>query len=1137
MKRDPNSEPAPTCPSCRSENPPGAIFCQACGLRLSRICAKCRSEIAVDARFCHHCGQAVGSAGRHEKVIRTYTPKHLTDEILTRRSALEGEHKQVTVLFADIKGSMELAEQIDPEDWHTILDNFFRILADGIHRFDGTINQYTGDGVMALFGAPIAHEDHALKACQAALYLRAELRRHADQLRIRRGLNFGVRIGLNSGQVVVGRIGDDLRMDYTAQGRTVGLAARMEQLAASGCVYLTEHTAKLIEGFFRVRDLGMSKVKGVRGPLRVYELEGVRNSHTRFDTARERGFSRFVGRQAELNALQSTYRRVLDGRGQVVGMVGEPGVGKSRLCYEFLEIMRESGATICRANCASHTQAVPLLPVSQLLRSIFGVSGQEPEEETRKKIAGTLVLLDEAFQDALSVWFDFLAVADPQQPLEDPDPDNRQRQLFAMIQRLVQTLARQAPLIIMVDDLHWIDPSSDALITRLVDAVKESRTLLLLNFRPEYQRDWMTRSLYRSFPLPALNPDGARELMDDLLGHDPSTQDLAPRLLARALGNPFFIEELIRSLTEAGHLKGRPGAYRLVKPVKTQTLPRSVQTVLAARIDRLGESAKLVLQTASVIGQEFEETILSRTADLYGKQFDNSITQLKEVEFFYQKDFYPQAVFAFRHPIVREVAYHTLLKKPRARLHRRAALAIESVHGDRRDEFAATAAYHWEKADDPLTAARWHGRAARAAGFAEVQSTFFHWVKALRLALQGPDSEEAIRLQLEACCGALDVGGRVDISPEQAGAIFEQGRRLAEKVDDSRALLRLHEDWAARLGWSGDFAGQRRYLDAASKIAEKVADPATKLGLLQRRYVAQFHQGDLKSALKLIEQGIAGCKDSQPVLPLAVFNRILRSFLLAKGNVLSMMGRLEAAESYIEQAADLRPAAGGPPKDSRTTHTEALVRANLSIYSGDIDACRRDARFFAELAERSGSVWADIVSASTTGRAHLTAQSWREARESLEYALAQAREHQLGLEAEASFMALLAEAMAGCGQQKRALEIAEEAVAVARRKETLFWELQARLALAGVLMCGRDKSYHPRISDALARADELIQATGGALMKPFVTQHRAELAGLQGDDAGRRQMLHQAQQEFLSMAARGHAARLKALLDSIESEA
>jgi class 3 adenylate cyclase/tetratricopeptide (TPR) repeat protein len=1120
----------PTCPSCHHENPPDANFCLKCGSRLRLSCSNCGTDIPSNARFCHRCGKPTGPANHPDDRIRDYTPKHLADKILTSRSALQGEHKQVTVLFADVKGSMQLAERVDPEEWHAILDDFFRILASGIHRFEGTINQYTGDGVMALFGAPIAHEDHALRACYAALYLRGELRRHADQLRIKRGLSFGVRIGLNSGEVVVGKIGDDLRMDYTAQGLTVGLAARMEQLAESGRVYLTEHTNRLIEGFFSVRDLGLSAVKGVSQPLGIYELEGVRENKARLDISRERGFSRFIGRSNEMTLLESALEQTLKGQGKVIGVVGEPGVGKSRLCYEFIERHRDKDITIFKASCASHIQSIPLLPVLRLLRNIFGVSSQEHQEETRKKIAGTLILLDDAFRDTLPVWFDFMSVTDPQHPVFKSGIEERQRKLFSLIQRLVQSMARRKPLIILVDDLHWIDTSSDVFIARLVDAVEDTRTLLLLNFRPEYHRNWMTRSIYRNLPLPALDSTDARELLDDLLGTDPSVRDLARQLTSRALGNPFFIEELVRSLVEAGNLAGQPKTYRLVKPVKAQALPATVQTLLAARIDRLGETTKQVLQTASVIGQEFEESVLRQTEQLAGIEMDNCLFRLNEVEFFYQKAFFPESVYAFRHPIVREVAYQSLLSKPRAKLHRRTALAIEKIHSERKNELAGLIAFHWEKADEMLKAAGWHRRAARVSGFAEIQRTFFHWSQALKLAQQTPVTNETIKLQLEACCGALEIGGRVDVSPGQVGSIFEQGRGLAEKLGDYSSLLRLHESMAARLGWSGDFEGQRRYLDEATTIAKKVPDPEIRLDLLQRRYVAEFHQGDLKSALKLIDAGIAGCKASESELKRTEFSRLLRSFLLARANVLSMMGDLEQAAALIEQADMLMPSTDRSKQDSRTSHTEALIRANLSIYIGNIENSLRDAGDFVDLAKRSGSTWAMIVSTLALGRAHITGGNWSRAREPLEYALTQARQHKLGLESEASFLALLAEALAGCNEQEQALETAEEAVSVACRQKTRFWELQAQLSLAKVLLSDERAGDRSRIAAALERAEELVEITGGKVMKPFILISQAELAGLKGDDTGYRQLLQEARQLLISMGAHGHAERTKVML-------
>jgi class 3 adenylate cyclase/ribosomal protein L40E len=1130
MSSKPSINGGMVCTSCQFKNPPGAKFCQQCGGRFQHICSTCGIELPAEARFCHQCGKPTDSTSKPEDEDRSYTPRHLADKILSTRSALEGERKQVTVLFADVKGSMELAEQVGPEDWHGILDDFFQILADGIHNFEGTINQYTGDGIMALFGAPLAHEDHAMRACHAALYLQNRLRRHADDLRVKRGLNFGVRIGLNSGEVVVGKIGDDLRMDYTAQGQTVGLAARMEQLAESGCVYLTEHTVDLIEGFFRLRDLGSSKIKGVTHPARIYELQGIGGRRTRLDISRERGFSRFVGRSEEMAVIQTAFQRAIDGKGNVVGIVGEPGIGKSRLCYEFLEHCRRKGIPICKAFCTSHGKTVPLLPVLQLLRSFFGITEYEQNEDARKKIAGTLILLDEDFKNTLPIWFEFLAVADPHQLQIADAPEERQHKLFALIQRLIHTKSNREPMVILVEDLHWIDPASDAMIGRIVDAVTDTQATLLLNFRPEYHQGWMKRSSYQNLPLSALNTNASRELINDLLGDHSSLEDFKRNLTSRTLGNPFFIEELVRSLVESGNIAGQRGAYRLVKPAKTQMLPRTVQAVLAARIDRLGDSAKQALQTAAVIGRELEESVLRKASDLSATQLSESLHTLNEAEFIYHKAFYPESVFAFRHPIAREVAYRSLLTETRGRLHRRVAQAIEKAQPDRQDELAGLLAHHWEQAKELLKAARWHRRAAQTAGFSEFPRAFFHWRQVLMLLQQVTPTNEIQKLQLEACCGALDIGGRVDISPQQVADLFEEGCLLSEKFGDHNSLLRLHEDMAARLGWSGDLEGQRRYLQKATKIAEQMPESEIKLGLLQRRYVAEFHQGDLKTALKLAGAGIARCENAGASLAPSIAKRLLRTFLLSKTNAIVLMGKLKEASYLMDQAARLMPSGEKNNEDSRTTHTNALVRAQLSYYVGDVEASLHDARSFVELAQRSGSTWAIPTSAFALGRAHILGQRWPEAVENLEYALAQARQHELGLEAEASQMAFLAEALSGWGEHKRALATAYEAVAVAGRRKTLFWELQAQVSLAGILLYPGTKIEHRRIEAALEKAIELIDKTGGEVMRPFVIVRQAEYAKLKGDATANRDLLQEAYRLFMLMEAHGHARSLAATI-------
>src|SRR5262245_34814425 len=480
------------CPSCGHGNRPDRRFCTECGSRLGHRCGACGAAVELSEKFCGGCGAAVTAAlALVEKSPATYTPKHLAEKILGSRSALEGERKQVTVLFADVKGSMELAEQVDPEEWHTILDRFFQLLVAGVHRFEGTVNQFTGDGIMALFGAPIAHEDHAQRACWAALHLQESVRAYADELRRTRGLNFSVRMGLNSGDVVVGTIGDDLRMDYTAQGHTVGLAQRTEQLAEAGRTYLTEHTAALVGGYFRLRGLGAFMLKGVRHPIHIHELEGAGAWRTRLDVARARGFSRFVGRADEMAAVEAAMARVFDGQGRVIGVVGEPGVGKSRLCHEVTERVRAQGVRVHTAHCVAHGKMIPFLPVLELLRDFFGLTEQDGDEAARRKIAGTLLLLDQALTDALPLVFDFLGVADPADPSPRMEPEARQRRLFALARQVTQARSRREPSLLLWEDLHWIDAGSAPFVETLVDAVGGTRTLLLVTFRPQYHAGWM----------------------------------------------------------------------------------------------------------------------------------------------------------------------------------------------------------------------------------------------------------------------------------------------------------------------------------------------------------------------------------------------------------------------------------------------------------------------------------------------------------------------------------------------------------------------------------------------------------------------------------------------------------------------
>ncbi len=594
----PGSESA-TCGSCGAQNPADSRFCGSCGASLERRqqCPSCGGDNPAGQRFCNFCGQ---------QLVEAPAPEVRTED---EAAPLDGERKQVTVLFADVMGSMDMAEQTDPEEWRQIMQRFFALLSEGVRRFEGTVDKFTGDGIMALFGAPIAHEDHAPRACFAALHIGELVSEYAGELRRAKGLSFSVRIGINSGEVVAGAIGEDDEPEYTAVGHTVGLAQRMEALAEPGKAYLTEHAARLAEGYLELKGLGEFDVKGASRPIKVFELIGAGSARSRLDLSRERGLSRFVGRAEEMEALEEALERAQEGRGAVIAVVADPGIGKSRLCHEFAERCRARGIEVYEAQGQAHGEAIPFLPVLQMLRGYFGIEDRDSERVAREKIAGRLLLLDPDFANDLPLVFDFLAVPDPERPAPQVSAEARQRLLRGVIRRLYQVPGRTEVVVNVIEDLHWMDEGSEAFLAEMVGAVEGTATLAVVNFRPEYEAAWADSPVYRRISLMPLGPDSTRDLLADLAGGDPSLDGLADLIHERTGGNPFFIEEVVRELVEAGNLEGERGSYQLTKPVGDTGVPATVQAILAARIDRLA-AAKALLQAAAVIGKEVPEPAL-----------------------------------------------------------------------------------------------------------------------------------------------------------------------------------------------------------------------------------------------------------------------------------------------------------------------------------------------------------------------------------------------------------------------------------------------------------------------------------------------------------------------------------------------
>ncbi len=848
------------CPSCQHENRPNAKFCEECAASFSRICGGCGSELRPSAKFCDECGAGTtapparpGPSATPERSPRAYTPKHLADKILQSKSALEGERKQVTVLFADIQGSMQLATQLDAEHWHELLERYFAILTDAVHRFEGTVNQYTGDGIMALFGAPIAHEDHAQRACYAALQARDHLRAFADELRLTQGLNFSFRIGMNSGDVVVGKIGDDLRMDYTAQGATVGIAQRIEQLAAPGHVYLSGATEHLVAGYFQLRAMGKTDLKGLAEALPLFELEATGSARSRLDVAVSRGLSRFVGRTAEMQTLEAALARTQRGHGQVIGIVGEPGLGKSRLCFEFIEHCRRQKIPVFEAHCPAHGKNIPFLPILELFRNYFGIKTDDDAAQARKKIAGTLLLLDAALSESLPALFEFLGVSDPNHPLSSMDPEAKQRQLYELMHRVIRAQDAQGQVTVtLIDDLHWIDAGSDGFVNQLVSAVAGRRSLIVLNFRPEYSAAFAAKAHYQQLPLVPLGDAPLREMIADLIGRDESVTELSTRIIDWTSGNPFYAEELINSLIEAGDLQGYLGHYRLTTAIERLVVPTNVRAVLAARIDRLPEAAKRLLQAAAVIGKEFSGPLLEAVTDLAMNEQAAALERLKAGDFLYERALYPIFEYAFKHPLTHEVAYQSQLQSRRAVVHAAVARALEAQAGDKLDEQAALLAHHCELAGEILNAARWHKRAAEWAGLNDINAALYHWLRVRALVRGTGDDAESVALTVLACSRALTLGWRLGESVAEWSTLFEDGCVAAERAGDLPALSMLNGNWSAISGLSRGSAGEYvRYALASVAIADRTTDAALHCASRAWLTYAHWYRGGMDEAVRV----------------------------------------------------------------------------------------------------------------------------------------------------------------------------------------------------------------------------------------------------------------------------------------------
>jgi class 3 adenylate cyclase/tetratricopeptide (TPR) repeat protein len=724
-------------------------------------------------------------------VPKSYTPKFLAEKILTTRSAMEGERKLVTVLFADVANFTSLSEKLDPEEVHGIMDGCFKILMDEIHRFEGTINQFTGDGVMALFGAPIAHEDHAQRACYAALASQRAMVGYGERVKRAHGVEFKMRIGLNSGPVVVGSIGDDLRMDYTAQGDTANLAARMQSSAEPGSILASKNICRQAKEFFEFESLGEIQVKGKKEAVEAYRLIQPTEVETRIAASAAKGLTRFVGRRREIEALKEAYEKVKSGEGQVVGIVGEAGVGKSRLLLEFRNLLPKGEYAYFEGRCLHYGGSMPYLPILDVLRTYIGVKEGEQEKVIRQKLNERILLLDKNLNHVIPPFQELLSLKVGDEGFAKLEPKERREKTFEAIRDLLIRGSQDRPLVLVVEDLHWVDKTSEELLSYMIGWLPKTRILLLLLYRPEYTHQWGSKSYYSLIGVHQLSVTTSAELVAAILEGGDVVPELRELILNRAAGNPLFMEELTHALLQNGSIQKKDERFVLAQDASSVQVPDTVQGIIAARMDRLEESLKRIMQVASVIGREFAFRILETITEMK-QELKSGLINLQGLEFIYEKSLFPELEYIFRHALVQEVAYNSLLINRRKEIHGKIGLAIENLYPTRLEEFCEMLAYHYSRSANLAKASQYLKASAEKAfrNDAPLESIRFY-KEAIQALSQMEQTDENKRKRIELALSMSTPVRRLGWSVNDYLPMLQEAEALAQELGDDKRRLRV----------------------------------------------------------------------------------------------------------------------------------------------------------------------------------------------------------------------------------------------------------------------------------------------------------------------------------------------------------
>jgi class 3 adenylate cyclase len=1044
-------------------------------------CGSCGTELPPNSKFCNECGAPLTQVSR------------------------SAEYKQVTVLFADVVHSMNIAAAVGAERLREIMAELVNHATAMVQRYGGTVEKFTGDGIMAVFGAPLALEDHALRACLAALGIQDETKRLAVEVGRRDGVTLRLRVGLNSGQVIAGEIGS-AAAGYTALGEQVGMAQRMESVAPPGAVMLTASTARMVEDAAVLAEPEMVRIKGAEDAVPARRLLGMAAQRERTGPSE----STLVGREWELTTLAAMLDRSIGGHGSVVGVVGSPGIGKTRLAREAVQLAKDRGVEVFFTFCESHATDVPFRVVARLLRAVEQVSGLDDQTAQAR--------LRERFLDAdpedMLLLDDLLGIADPDVELPKIDPDARRRRLTALIN--TAQLARTRPAVFIVEDVHWIDEVSESMLADFVAVVPQTHSLVMITYRPEYEGVLAHTHRSQTIALEPLADSDIAALAAELLGGDPSVTGVADIIAERAAGNPFFAEEIVRDLAERGLLRGKRGSYVCDGELAEVSAPATLQAAIAARIDRVNPKAKRTLCAAAVIGSRFSPDLL------VALQIDPVLDDLLRAELIDQVRFTPRAEYVFRHPLIRTVAYESQLKSDRAELHRRLAAAIENHEPESADQNAALIAEHLEAAGDGHAAYGWHMRAATWATYRDIAAARLSWERAVKIADALPEehpNRTAMRIAPRAMVCGIAWRGHVNV----AGARFDELRELCFAVGDKASLA------IAMNGLVMDHAYHARIREASQLASEYMAlieslgDPTLTVGLSFAAIYAKMESAEWNDMLRW----------SQTVIDLADGDPSKGNFLL--GSPLALAFTRRGIARWCLGRPGWRDDLGHGLAMARSADPVSYARAVTYVYGMGIPAgvLRADDRAMREIgdalvkAEQSGDDLAVTNARMTLGVALVHRPTAAE-RDRGQLLLAEVSETLLRRGQHLCDLSIVnvdvARERARRGDRDGAIPLMRAAVDdLVRQGQLLQWGMPATGVLVETLL---DRGADGDVAEAEAAIERLAAApTGGSVVRDILLLRlRALLARAHGDAAAYADLRDRYREMAKTLGFEGHIA-------------